>query len=563
MINFFFPTAKNNYTPNIFKSHIIGSIFALLLIFNILSSTIFTGLLSKVNAANIAAGDVIALTNSSRASAGLGTLSYNQALTNAACSKAANMFALNYWSHYGPNGESPFTFILNAGYAYKVPGGIAGENLGKGFTTASALHNAWMNSTTHRNNIMKPEFKDIGVCVRTGTLLGEQTILVVQMFGYIPKPIVTTTQTTTTPIGTSSSAATTTTAKQTITSTKTTTVQNTIIAGTTKSNTTQSNIQKTATIATKQSNTVLTAQTNTNVVTKPNEILNPPNILNPINDIWSNAKEIMISGNINGSTNIDKIKIYENDKEIGENIIKDGGIWDYNYMTHEGKSSIYVKAINKNSDLSPSSKVININIDQKLPIVSPNSFKFIEKDITTGEYKFSINFQDNNNITDAKILNQNYKNTFDNVQVTTTDTTVKFAIKVSSLQDIHIYIKDIANNEFTHKITKDIFERYIEIVDKQVLADSESAQNDALSISGFINNIKKDIVSVFTNFENYNVKQTVNFVFLAVLLAILFIDAIIIRQKKIKIDRSNSAIHALQIIIILMLILSTGFGNIL
>ena len=59
----------------------------------------------------------------------------------------------------------------------------AGENLAKGFRTAEGVHEAWMASPTHKENIMSPNYKDIGVAVVEGTLLGKETTLVVQMFG--------------------------------------------------------------------------------------------------------------------------------------------------------------------------------------------------------------------------------------------------------------------------------------------------------------------------------------------------------------------------------------------
>jgi len=42
---------------------------------------------------------------------------------------------------------------------------------------------AWMNSPTHRENIVNPTYKDIGVGIASGDYEGHQTIIVVQMFG--------------------------------------------------------------------------------------------------------------------------------------------------------------------------------------------------------------------------------------------------------------------------------------------------------------------------------------------------------------------------------------------
>jgi hypothetical protein len=42
---------------------------------------------------------------------------------------------------------------------------------------------AWMTSPTHRDNIINPKYKEIGIAVVPGTLLGSDTMLVVQLFG--------------------------------------------------------------------------------------------------------------------------------------------------------------------------------------------------------------------------------------------------------------------------------------------------------------------------------------------------------------------------------------------
>ena len=175
----FIPTEKNNYTPHLLGNKFLAGVVVVLSFVNFLTPGIFPSLVSKTYASSIAADDLIALANSDRAKEGLGSLTKNSKLTAAAKAKAEDMLAKDYWSHYGPNGETPWQFIKGAGYTYTY----AGENLAKGFITSSATHIAWMNSPTHKANIMKPEFKDVGIYVVDGTLQGEATTLVVQMFG--------------------------------------------------------------------------------------------------------------------------------------------------------------------------------------------------------------------------------------------------------------------------------------------------------------------------------------------------------------------------------------------
>ena len=130
-------------------------------------------------ASNISSGQTISSTNSERAKLGLAPLTVNPILSQAAAAKANHMFANDYWAHIAPDGTSPWVFIKGAGYQYSV----AGENLARDFDTTGAMLTAWMNSPTHRENIVNTRYSEIGIAVVNGTLQGIETTLVVQMFG--------------------------------------------------------------------------------------------------------------------------------------------------------------------------------------------------------------------------------------------------------------------------------------------------------------------------------------------------------------------------------------------
>ncbi len=131
-------------------------------------------------ATDININDLYSLTNQERVAAGLSKLSRNSKLEKAALSKAKDMFAKDYWAHYAPDGSTtPWQFITQFGYAYK----LAGENLAKDFDTSAAVVAAWIASPSHRANILGTDYKDIGMVVVNGAILGEETTLVVQMFG--------------------------------------------------------------------------------------------------------------------------------------------------------------------------------------------------------------------------------------------------------------------------------------------------------------------------------------------------------------------------------------------
>jgi len=179
--DFFIPHENNNYRARSLHSDFLS----LYLIFAIFLSFSFKqiGLNNVLGfATDISVDKLYQLTNQEREKNGLPDLQYNDKLAQAAYLKAENMFAENYWAHYSPVGATPWDFIVKSGYRYE----FAGENLAKNFLFSQGVIDAWMKSPTHRDNVLKKEYSEVGYAIVNGTLNGEQTTLVVQMFG---KPI--------------------------------------------------------------------------------------------------------------------------------------------------------------------------------------------------------------------------------------------------------------------------------------------------------------------------------------------------------------------------------------
>lgn len=128
---------------------------------------------------DITPNELLKNTNQIREARGLQPLRLDPELSQAAAGKASNMFTNNYWAHIAPDGTTPWVFIKNSGYDYLY----AGENLARGFSSASEVVDAWMASPSHRDNMLSPNYKDVGFAVSSGTLTGSDTILVVEMFG--------------------------------------------------------------------------------------------------------------------------------------------------------------------------------------------------------------------------------------------------------------------------------------------------------------------------------------------------------------------------------------------
>lgn len=122
---------------------------------------------------------LLAATNEVREGDGMNPLALNEKLSIAATMKAQDMLRDQYWAHVAPDGTTPWEWFKLSGYNY----GVAGENLARGFQTASGVTTAWMNSTQHRANLLNPDYKDVGFAVIPGELNGERTSVVVAMYG--------------------------------------------------------------------------------------------------------------------------------------------------------------------------------------------------------------------------------------------------------------------------------------------------------------------------------------------------------------------------------------------
>jgi Cysteine-rich secretory protein family len=107
--------------------------------------------------------EVIELVNAEREARDLRPLSYNQELTVAARRHSQDMGDRNYFDHTAPDGTPdgiPFyERITAAGYNYQT----CGENIAAGYATPEAVVDGWMNSDGHRDNILDPDYCDIGV----------------------------------------------------------------------------------------------------------------------------------------------------------------------------------------------------------------------------------------------------------------------------------------------------------------------------------------------------------------------------------------------------------------
>ncbi|MBI3231975.1 MAG: hypothetical protein HYZ51_02760 [Candidatus Doudnabacteria bacterium] len=176
----FIPHPRNNYHPHIFGNRLTTLFSMLLVVVKIFSlSYLSFGPALPVFSSAITSENVFNLTNQSRTSFGLKSLTQNPVLSQAAQFKADDMAKKGYFSHTSPDGRLPWSFIQGAGYNYIM----AGENLAVNFFEAESMSQAWMNSESHKANILNKNFEEIGIGIAEGQYGGKTSIFVVQMFG--------------------------------------------------------------------------------------------------------------------------------------------------------------------------------------------------------------------------------------------------------------------------------------------------------------------------------------------------------------------------------------------
>lgn len=180
LLHLFVPHETNNHRARVLHPTGLSAAIGLYVIFQLTMNQLnihYPQILGY--ASNIAPEEIVRLTNMERKAQGLPEVYLDSKLSAAAAQKAADMVAHDYWAHVSPLGTQPWYFVTNSGYAYKY----AGENLARDFADPQSVVKAWMNSPTHRDNLLSSRYQDIGIAVIDGQLGGRDTTLVVQMFG--------------------------------------------------------------------------------------------------------------------------------------------------------------------------------------------------------------------------------------------------------------------------------------------------------------------------------------------------------------------------------------------
>lgn len=158
---------------------------AALAVFTLLSVGIFWAssmqhyALRSPEVAAVVSAVLVDLANADRADNDLPPLVLNPTLVAAAQAKANDMATKGYFAHTSPEGLEPWHWFKEVRYSFQY----AGENLAIDFSDSGDVNKAWMDSPTHRDNILDPHFIEVGIATAQGMYQGRLTTFVVQEFG--------------------------------------------------------------------------------------------------------------------------------------------------------------------------------------------------------------------------------------------------------------------------------------------------------------------------------------------------------------------------------------------
>lgn len=128
------------------------------------------------------AKELFELANKARAKVKAPALTVNPVLTKIALAHARNMARQEKLSHV-LDGKNPAKRALEGGYDYR----LIAENIGKAggdpdvpAPPASEIHDWWMKSKYHRDNLLNPRFREVGLATARSK---KGTLYYVEVFG--------------------------------------------------------------------------------------------------------------------------------------------------------------------------------------------------------------------------------------------------------------------------------------------------------------------------------------------------------------------------------------------
>ena len=126
-------------------------------------AAVVVGILGTAGSASADAGfegRVLELANQERAAHGLAPLAHSGELQAAARGYAGAMANGGFFAHNGPDGSTPSSRVEAAGYR---GWNWVAENIAAGQRSPEQVMQSWMNSPGHRQNLLSPSAREIGI----------------------------------------------------------------------------------------------------------------------------------------------------------------------------------------------------------------------------------------------------------------------------------------------------------------------------------------------------------------------------------------------------------------
>ncbi|MBP9758939.1 hypothetical protein KBD45_04525 [Candidatus Dojkabacteria bacterium] len=556
--DFFVPTSRNNFKAILLRSESIALVTLLMFVFDSLIGV----LPSTMTSAQLDMNSLVYLHNKERTQVGLNTLDLNSLLITSASNKAKAMLDSDCWDHYCPPGVSPWTFFNQAGYQYIH----AGENLGEGFSDNNSLMRAWMNSPTHRANVIKPEYRELGLGFASGEYQNQEdnTIAVVH-FGAreqttpVPTPTPTPIPVTPTPINTPV-------VTPNITQVPTPIVTPVIIV-TSNPTPISTPTQTPAPIEETLTPTIQPTSKPTTIETF-NEERNPLNALDAVSINYPLDKKVYsdpitkISGNVD--TGITEVKLFINNNLITTKAVSDGKyIFESNQDTtiklYEGSYDVKVVGYDKKGEELASAPVINFSIKLDAPILSQDDVKVEEIAQESDELNVVISYLPKDIIVEAVVLKIDDKE----IKGVLNDSIYEFKTTKNSIDAAKTIVLGITDNndkQFELELNKITIQNDI----SKMILKLDFPEEGENSFETMLGIPSADFLKF--NFEFLSLKGKVNLFVLIFLLLLFIIDYIVINKLIHAKDQRNTHNHHLSVglivVLIILTLLSSGVGSV-
>lgn len=134
---------------------------------------------SPNSSGDLRAYDIAREINKIRLGYNLNELSYAPVAQYVAWRRALNVLEFDSFTH-DESGPKPRELFRELSIS---PSGV-GEVVAEGFDDKTSIVEAWMNSETHREVLLEPEYKYIGIGLQRGILLSRDSIVIVGIFIY-------------------------------------------------------------------------------------------------------------------------------------------------------------------------------------------------------------------------------------------------------------------------------------------------------------------------------------------------------------------------------------------